>query len=112
MSIPDVDFAISEEDTFSQWDSAFAIKHYVCGVCYGELEEIKIPGDNRVFVICPDHGSVCRAGRVTRNTVSIKYEMASSRYNQAIKNVSEWACLVPPAREKRPAGVNLRELGF
>jgi len=111
MSIPDLEL-LSEEDTFSQWDAERVIEKYVCGVCWGELAIVYIPGDNRVFIVCPEHGTVCLAGRVTRNTVSIAYEMASIRYKEAIKNISEWACLVPPPRERKPVGKNLAELGF
>jgi len=103
---------LSEEDTFSQYDAPNVILKYVCGVCWGELQIVYIPNEARVMIVCPEHGSVCHAGRVTRNTVSINYEVAANRFHQVIRNVDEWKCLLPPERERKSIKSMLGDLGF
>lgn len=65
---------ISPELTFSPSEVSIILKEYVCAVCHADLGAQPIPNEERIFIVCPEHGNVCHVGRVMRSTVSIKAE--------------------------------------
>lgn len=71
---------IDPDLTFRQGETAIILKDYVCAVCNLELAVIEIPNNERVFIVCPDHGNVCLCGRVMRSTASMKIERTVRDY--------------------------------
>lgn len=108
---------VTEDDSFDQTEAPQVIREYVCGTCHGELTIQFARAQWRVLVVCPDHGNVTKCGRVMRSSVDIEMERASSKFNSAIRNLSDlWGSLLeqrePPREGESRKQQNLRELGF
>jgi len=71
---------ISKELTFPQSDTRIILEDYVCAVCHAELAIQEIENDERVFIICPEHGNVCICGRVMRSSASMQHELSFREY--------------------------------
>lgn len=95
MDIPaELAVAYDDDHTFTQDEAEHVCNEFVCPVCHGDLSVLYIASSPRVVVICPDHGSVCSIGRVTRNTVSIELEKSFAVYQSVIHNLSDlWGYL-------------------
>jgi hypothetical protein len=101
---------IREPEGFSQMDAQEVVKEYVCGVCQGQLTIILQPNQALALVVCPEHGSVEKVGRVTRSTVMIELERAHRDYRQAVRNLADlWPGLQEP---KKTEAQILHELGY
>jgi hypothetical protein len=101
---------VSDDETFDQTEAPRVLREYVCGVCYGELAIVFAKAHWRVLVVCPEHGSVAKCGRVTRATVNIEMERSLSKFNTVIRNLSDlWGELIP---KRQSVEQNLKELGF
>lgn len=99
----DTSFAIivTEDDSFSQTETAAIIEEFVCGVCHGELHDVYIPNEARVLIVCFEHGNICDCGRVTRNTVSIELERSYKTYYAAIHALQDlWPELLEQGFER------------
>lgn len=108
--LDELDIAVSEDESFDQTEAPQVVREFVCGVCHGELTIIFAKSHWRVLVVCPEHGNICKCGRVTRNTVSIETEKSLSKFNSVIRALPDlWGELIPPRQSKEK---NLRELGF
>jgi hypothetical protein len=105
-----IDIGTREPDEFSHTEAAEIVKKYVCAVCTGQLIVQPIPNDFYAMVICPEHGSVTRAGRIMRSTVSIELEQARRDYDAAIKNLADlWPGLQEAPKDEAQI---MRELGY
>jgi hypothetical protein len=101
---------VSEDDSFDQTEAPRILRDFVCGVCAGELAIIFAKAHWRVLVVCPEHGNVCKCGRVTRTTVNIEMERSLTKFNSVIRALPDlWGELIGPRRSREQ---NLRELGF
>lgn len=108
--IDELPIKISEDESFDQTEAPQVCREFVCGVCYGELSVVFAKAHWRVFVVCPEHGNVCKCGRVTRTTVDIEYERSFSKFNSVIRALPDlWGSLIPPRQSKEQ---NLKDLGF
>jgi hypothetical protein len=108
--LDEIAVTVSEDETFDQTEAPQVLRDYVCGVCAGELSIVFAKTHWRVFVVCQEHGNVCKCGRVTRATVNIEMERSLSKFNSVIRILSDlWGELIPQRQSKEQ---NLRELGF
>lgn len=108
--LDEIDVPVSEDETFDQTEAPRVVREFVCGVCDGELTIIFAKSHWRVLVICPEHGNVCRCGRVMRSTVNIEMERSYRKFDAVIRSLPDlWGELIPPKRSREQ---NLKELGF
>ncbi len=97
----------TDDDLFEIAEAQGIARGFVCAVCHGELALFPVPGDRKVILACADHGSVTRAGRVTRSTVSIYHEQSFKRFREVIRNPPDlWGDLVISPDQ------SMKELGF
>lgn len=82
--------SLPPDDMFGLGEAEAVTRGYVCAVCHEELAIIPLKGDYRVVVICPEHGSVTRAGRIMRSTVAIEMERAARRFREVSINLSNY----------------------
>lgn len=113
----EIQIRVTEDETFSQAEAPRVLREFVCAVCHSDLAIVYVKADWRVMVICPEHGNVCKCGRVTRSTVNIESEKAYRKYQSVIRNLPDlWGELIekrPPPREGEDRRAqNIRELGF
>jgi DNA-directed RNA polymerase subunit RPC12/RpoP len=99
-----------EADTFTHTQAHEITREYVCAVCYGELVVHPIDNSLEAMVVCPEHGSVSKTGRIMRSTVSIELERSARNYSQVVKNLADlWPELQTP---KKTQAQILKELGY
>ena len=104
------DLTLDLDETFDQIEAPRIRDEYVCAVCHSNLTILFAENRSRVLIVCLEHGSVTKCGRVTRTTVSIEMERAHRRFRDACRNLPDlWGDLIP---KPKPPGQNLRELGF
>lgn len=103
---------LSNDDSFDQTEAPQVLREYVCGTCHGELTILFAKAHWRVVVVCPEHGSVVKCGRVMRSSVSIEMERSLSKFNTVIRNLPDlWGELIKK-RDNRPTNEIMHELGF
>jgi hypothetical protein len=108
--IDEIDYPVADDETFDQNEAPRVIREYVCAVCAGELVTVFAKSHWRVLVVCPEHGSVTKCGRVTRTTINIEMERSYSKFNIVIRNLPElWGELIP---KRQSIKQNLSDLGF
>ena len=115
--LDELELAVSEDESFDQTEAPRVVREYVCGVCHGELTIIFAEAHWRVLVVCPEHGSVTKCGRVMRSSVSIEMERSLFKFNSVIRNLPDlWGSLIekrlPPRDGESREQQNIRELGF
>lgn len=98
------------DDTFGLDEAPAVIREYVCAVCHEQLTQLWQPNERRVLIVCPEHGSVTRVGRVMKSTVMIQMEKEHHGFRPAIRNLSDlWGELIPA---KQSAEKIIKDLGF
>ena len=108
----DANFALvlDNDETFDYLDARLVVRDYVCAVCHLNLRIVEIGNHWRVLVVCEEHGTVTKCGRVTVNTVAIEMERAKREFREVIHNLSDlWGELITPKRSREQ---NLHDLGF
>lgn len=92
------------DHSFTWREADQVISEYVCALCHSELIPIHPDGQERVALVCPEHGDVCQIGRVTRSTVSIQYETAYRAYHEVIRNLPDlWGHLADKGFDRTKA---------
>jgi hypothetical protein len=103
---PDLD----RDDFFEPDEAPAVIREYVCAVCHEQLAQQYQPSERLVLIVCPEHGSVTRVGRVMKSSVSMEMEKSLKKFRPVINNLSDlWGELIPA---KKSAAQLLHELGF
>lgn len=96
----------NDDNTFDLEEAGQVVEKWLCPVCHGELRVVYVPNLNdRVLVVCAEHGSVCVIGRVTRATVAIQQDNAFRNYHRVIRNLPDlWGHLADQGFERVQAG--------